>query len=123
MVFCGTFTAGGLKTRVEDGKLTIEQEGTFPKFVKQVEHVTFSGDYANEVKQEVFYITERAVFELRPEGLLLTETAPGIDLEKDILAHMDFTPLMAEPLRTMDIRLFSEAVMGIAGPQDEPVVQ
>lgn len=123
VVFCGTFTAGGLKTRVGDGKLTIEQEGKFPKFVKQVEHVTFSGDYANEVKQDVFYITERAVFELRPEGLLLTEIAPGIDLETDILAHMDFTPLMAEPLRTMDVRLFSEAVMGIAGPEDAPVVQ
>ena len=74
VVYCGTFTAKGLKTECKDGKLVITQEGAKKKFVKQVEHITFSGDYANEVHQPVLYITERCVFELRPEGVTLTRS-------------------------------------------------
>lgn len=92
LFFCGTFTAKGLKIATGDGTLKIVQEGSARKFLKKVGHVTFSGEYAQEVNQPVLYITERAVFELRKDGLHLIEIAPGIDLEKDILAHMDFTP-------------------------------
>lgn len=112
-VFCGTFTAGGLKTEIIDGKLHILQEGRVKKFVKDVEHITFSGDYARETNQPVLYVTERAVFEMTSEGLVLKEIAPGIDLQKDILSQMEFVPLMPEPPLVMDERLFRPEIMGL----------
>ena len=114
VVYCGTFTAKGLKTACEDGKLVIVQEGAKKKFVNQVEHITFSGDYANEVHQPVLYITERCVFELRPEGVTLTEIAPGIDLQTQILDQMEFVPKMADEIKTMDARIFRDELMGLA---------
>ena len=81
--YCGTFTAKGLKIGVEGGKLKIINEGSNKKFVKKVGHVTFSGEYAVSVDQPVLYITERAVFELRKDGLHLTEVAPGVNIQKD----------------------------------------
>lgn len=112
-VFCGTMTAGGLKTEVKDGKLTILQEGKSVKFLDEVEHITFSGDYARESGQKVLYITERAVFEMTQEGLVLTEVAPGIDIEKDILSQMRFKPLMPTPPKLMDARIFRDELMGL----------
>ncbi|MDR0839691.1 MAG: 3-oxoacid CoA-transferase [Oscillospiraceae bacterium] len=85
------------------------------KFVKQVQHVTFSGDYARNKGQEVLYITECAVFRLTDGGLELFEVAPGLDIERDILPQMDFTPLIAPEVATMDPRLFEEAKMGLDG--------
>ena len=111
--FCGTFTASGLKVEVKDGKLVIVQEGKIRKFVEAVQHITFSGIYARQVKQPVKYITERAVFELRSDGVHLTEVAPGIDVDTQILALMDFKPIITDELKTMDLRIFSEALMGI----------
>lgn len=113
VVYCGTFTAGGLEIAVKDGKLSIVSEGSSKKFVEAVEQVTFSAAYALEVKQPVVYVTERAVFELREGGLTLTEIAPGVDMEKDIFAHMAFKPVVAEDLKEMDTRIFHEAVMGL----------
>ncbi|WP_446899097.1 acyl CoA:acetate/3-ketoacid CoA transferase [Clostridium sp. LBM24168] len=113
VVFCGTFKAGGLKVKVGDGKLNIEKEGKFNKFLDTVEQVTFSGKYAREIGQEVLYITERAVFKLDENGLVLVEIAPGIDLEKDILAHMDFKPRVSPDLKTMDENIFKEGLVGI----------
>ncbi|MGL6166858.1 MAG: acyl CoA:acetate/3-ketoacid CoA transferase [Fusobacteriaceae bacterium] len=113
VVFCGTFTASGLKLESKDGMLQIIQEGKVKKFIPQVEQITFSGDFARKNKKIVTYVTERAVFELRPTGLTLTEIAPGINLEKDILAHMEFKPLIADDLKLMDSRIFSEKVMGL----------
>lgn len=112
--YTGTFTAGGLSVAVEDGILRIVQEGRIRKFVQEVEHRTFSGEYAREVGQPVMYITERAVFELTSEGLTLTEIAPGIDVERDIVAHMDFAPAISASLRTMDARIFADEPMGLA---------
>lgn len=109
--FVGTFTVGGLKEAVNDGKLEILQEGKYVKFVKHVQQISFSGNYAREHGQKVKYVTERAVFELRKEGMTLTEIAPGVDLERDILAHMDFRPLIAEDLKEMDERIFREERM------------
>ncbi len=90
VIFLGTFTAAGLKIDVRDDQSNIQQEGKVHKFVKQVEHVTFSGAYAVRNKQPVLYVTERCVFELTGEGMRLIEIAPGVDLDQDILASMQF---------------------------------
>jgi propionate CoA-transferase len=113
LVFCGTFTAGGLKVAVGDGKLTILQEGKAQKFIERVEQLTFNGHDAALRKQEVVFVTERAVFRLTEAGLALTEIAPGVDLERDVLAHMGFRPI-ADDVRTMDPALFSDRWGGLA---------
>ena len=113
VVFVGTFTARGLKVSVDEGKLTIIQEGKFKKFVDHVEHVTFSGKYARMKRQPVLYVTERCVFRLCEEGVELTELAPGVDLEKDILALMDFKPIVKGTPRLMDERIFGLEPMGL----------
>lgn len=113
VVFCGTFTAGGLKVEIKDGKLHILEEGRNKKFLKQVEQITFSGDYANKVGQNVLYITERAVFKLTADGLELIEIAPGVDLDKDILAQMEFKPIISKDLKEMDARIFKPEPMGL----------
>ena len=106
MVFCCTLTAGGLKTSVKDGRLIIEQEGRSKKFVKQVQQVTFSGDYAREHGQNVLYITERAVFRLTDEGVALVEIAPGIDLQTQVLDQIEFPVIVSPMLKEMDARIF-----------------
>ena len=107
VVYCGTFTAKGLRCRAADGELRIEREGEVRKFVDRVDQVTFSGDYARRAGQEVLYVTERAVFELSPDGVILREIAPGVDLDKDILGQMGFAPMISDELAVMDIDLFT----------------
>ncbi len=113
VVFCGTLTAGGVKVHVEGGKLKITQEGKIKKFIDQVQHLTFDGGYALEKGQDVTYITERAVFKLKPHGLVLIEVAPGIDVEKDIAKNVDFKFKVADDLKEMDGRIFREEPMGM----------
>lgn len=105
LVFCGSFTAGGLELQIGEGRLQIQREGASRKFIAQVEQITFNGRDAALRGQEVLFVTERAVFHLRPEGLELTEIAPGVDLERDVLAQMDFRPLVRD-VRLMDAGLF-----------------
>ncbi|MBR0600156.1 acyl CoA:acetate/3-ketoacid CoA transferase [Sinanaerobacter chloroacetimidivorans] len=111
--YCGTFTAGGLITDIRDGKITIIEEGREKKFIEEVEQITFSGEYAAKIGQPVMYITERAVFELRKDGVYLTEIAPGIDLQTQILDLMDFTPKMDGAPKLMDARIFCDELMGL----------
>ena len=113
VVFVGTFTAGGLEIGLEDGHLKILVEGKAVKFVKEVEHRTFSGQEALRRRQPVLYVTERCVFELTPEGVELIEVAPGIDIERDILAHMEFRPRIHATPRQMDPRIFGSEPMGL----------
>ena len=112
VVFVGTFTAGGLKVAVRGGQLRIVQEGTSRKFIDEVEHRTYSGEYAIARGQTALFITERCVFRLTPQGLELIEVAPGIDVERDIYAHMGFRPQLGATLKTMDARIFTPAAMG-----------
>ncbi|MEX2460477.1 MAG: CoA-transferase [Paenibacillaceae bacterium] len=107
IVFCGLFTAVGLKIDVKNGQMKIIEEGKSKKFVKQVDQITFSGEYAREKGQKVLFVTERAVFSLGKNNLVLIEIAPGIDLERDILAHMDMAPEISPNLKLMDSRLFT----------------
>lgn len=108
VVFCGTFTAKGLKADVGNGKLRIINEGSIHKIVEHVDQITFSGDYAKKAGQPVLYVTERAVFKLTKEGLVLIEIAPGIDLEKDVLNQMDIKPIISSQLRLMNAEFFTE---------------
>ncbi|WP_330960540.1 acyl CoA:acetate/3-ketoacid CoA transferase [Photobacterium sp. 53610] len=105
--FCGTFTAGGLEVEVRDGQLHICREGSQIKFVEQVEQITFSARRAVQTQQPVRYITERAVFRLEPQGLVLEEIAPGMDLERDILSKMSFMPIIDPDLCLMPADIFS----------------
>ncbi|MGF6291205.1 acyl CoA:acetate/3-ketoacid CoA transferase [Paraburkholderia youngii] len=112
VVFVGTFMAGQSQISVVDGKLRIHRDGTARKFIEEVEHRTFSGPYAAAAGQPVLYITERCVFELCAEGMELIEIAPGVDLERDILARMDFAPILRSP-KQMDERIFLPEPMGL----------
>ena len=114
VVFVGTFTCGDLAVKVQDGKLRIESEGTSAKFVRDVEHRTFSGREARRRGQRVLYVTERCVLRLAEDGQLeLTEIAPGVDLERDVLAQMGFRPLISPHLKLMDAAIFAEAPLGL----------
>jgi len=107
IVFMTSFLDGkGMELRYEAGELKIITEGTNKKFVTDVEQVSFSGDMAVKTGQDITYITERCVFKLTPNGLMITEIAPGIDIQRDIIAHMEFTPLVSDELKVMDSKYF-----------------
>lgn len=117
VAFCGTFTAGGLEIGVKDGKLEILKEGSSKKFIKAVEQITFSGKVAALNEKPVYYITERAVFKLEKEGLVLIEIASGVDLEKDILQQMEFKPIVSPTLAIMDNKIFANEPMKLCIPR------
>ena len=112
LVFVGTFTSGGLELAIDDGRVRIVKEGKFPKFVERIGQTTFSAGYAQRWRQEVLYVTERCVFRLGAAGLTLTELAPGIELERDILEHLPFKPAIEGP-REMNPAIFRPASMGL----------
>ncbi len=114
VVFVGTFTAGDLQVRIDGGQVHIVGEGTQRKFVRAVEHRTFSGERARKKGRRVLYVTERCVFRLADAGgLELIEIAPGIDLERQVLAQMEFTPAIATDLKLMEASLFADATMNL----------
>ena len=115
VVFIAVFTAGKPKPEfgISDSGIEIRRDGGELKFVKNVQQITFSGEQALKNGQKVTYITERAVFRLTPDGLELTEIAPGVDLQTHVLDKMAFRPIISPGLREMDPRLFREARMGL----------
>lgn len=112
VVFVGTFTSGGLETRIENGELRIEKEGKHRKFVESVSQVTFSGNRAGREGRPILYVTERCVFALRRDGLELVEVAPGVDMDRDILAQLPFTAIVRDP-KPMASALFQPESMGL----------
>ncbi|MBQ6322213.1 MAG: acyl CoA:acetate/3-ketoacid CoA transferase [Lachnospiraceae bacterium] len=114
VVFCTTFTASGLRCLVEPEGVVILQEGKIRKFVRGLQQVSFSAKRALQSGQKVVYVTERAVFELTDQGLLLTEKAPGMDISRDIIGHMEFVPRISPHLREMDPKLFGPSPFGLA---------
>lgn len=111
IVFAGTMTAGGLEIGIADGRLTIIKEGRLKKFIKKVEQITFNASYSRQLGQDIYYVTERCVFRIGDRGLVLTEVAPGIDVEKHILPLMDFKPAISPDLKLMDERIFGDGLM------------
>ena len=112
VVFVGTFAAGGLMVTVEEGRLAIVREGRHAKFVAVIDEITFSGRVAAAEEREIPYVTERCVFRLGERGLELAEVAPGIDIERDILARLPF-PLVVGEVRPMEPAIFRPAPMGL----------
>ncbi len=108
VVYCGSFTAGGLEVSTGDGRLSVLKEGKYKKFLRSVQQITFSGAEAARRGQRVLYVTERAVFELRDGQMTLIEIAPGVDLERDVLAQMEFAPAVAQTLELMPDHIFYE---------------
>lgn len=113
LVFAGQFMAGDSRIIVESGKLKIAKEGETVKFVDEVYKILFRADVAKAAKKNVVYVTERAVFRLGEKGIVLTEVAPGIDVDRDILDHMDFKPILGEDYREMNGGLFKSSKIGL----------
>ena len=114
VIFSGTFTAGKSDIVCSDGQLKIVRDGDGAKLVKAVEQITYSGTYGRQRGQRVLYVTERAVFRLQASGVELIEIAPGIDLEREVIARMGFRPKIAADLPVMDARLFRPERMRLA---------
>lgn len=108
VVFCSSFTGKGLDCSFEGDKLHINKEGSLIKFVNKIQQISYNGEIARKKKQKMHYVTERAVFELRAEGLVLTEIAPGIDLQQQILDLMEFKPIISSDLKEMNPSIFRE---------------
>lgn len=121
--FLGTFTSGKQDIEITDQGIKVINNGPLRKFKKSVEQITFNGEYAMSCQQNVMFITERAVFKLTSAGIKLTEIAPGIDLQKDILDQMDFTPLIDDDLQPMDHRIFRDKPMRLDHPGSRPMAQ
>ncbi|MGO4567194.1 acyl CoA:acetate/3-ketoacid CoA transferase [Rhizobium sp. 2YAF20] len=119
IVFSGMFNAGA-KLSIEAGKLVIEKEGKLKKLVNEVEHITFSGKRAVAQGQDITYVTERCVLRLTPDGIMLTEIAPGVDLASHILAQSEFPLIVSPSLKVMDAALFTESAIGLSLPTKPP---
>jgi propionate CoA-transferase len=122
MVFCGSFAVKSEQTISENG-IEITHPGKFRKFVKNVQQITFSGEYALKRKQKVLYVTERAVFRLTQEGLELIEIAQGIDLYKDVLNMMEFKPIISKKIKTISNKVYKNGLLGLAEKFEGKLVQ
>ncbi len=120
IVFSGTFNAGA-KMSVDAGKVRIDQEGRIAKIVPVVDQISFSGTRAVETGQEVTSVTERCVLKLTPEGLILSEIAPGIDIRKDVLDQARAPLKVSDELRVMDTSLFRPEPIGLRPKQAHPL--
>jgi len=114
VIFSGTLTAGEVDITWEDGRTVIRKEGRHRKFVPKLEQVCYNAGLARQRGQVALFVTERAVFRVAAQGLELIEIAPGLDVERDVIAKMGFRPAVAHVLKTMDARIFRPQLMGIA---------
>ena len=114
VIFSGTLTAGDLDIGWEDGRTVIRNEGRHRKFVPKLEQVCYSASMGRDRGQVALFVTERAVFRVGPQGLELIEIAPGVDVERDVIAQMGFRPIVSGALKPMDPRIFRPGLMGIA---------
>ncbi|MCW8884377.1 MAG: acyl CoA:acetate/3-ketoacid CoA transferase [Motiliproteus sp.] len=121
--FMGTFTSGKQSFSIESEQLQIHSSGATHKFVDSIDHLTFNGAYAIEKGQRVYYITERCVFRLTDRGIELIEIAPGVDIERDVLSHMQFRPLIASSLCQSDHRIYREGRMNLKHPGSAGISQ
>ena len=119
IVFSGYFNAGA-KLAVEGGRIRIEREGKVKKLVPAVDHVSFSGRRAVAQGQDITYVTERCVMKLTAGGIVVTELAPGIELERDVLAQADFPLVAANDMKTMSAALYQPELMGLDLPEARP---
>lgn len=113
VVFCSTFTGGGIKVELDEDGFHLVQEGRFKKLVKKVQQISYNGKLAVERGQNMYYVTERAVFQLTKDGPMLIEIAKGADLQKDILDNMEFQPLIAENLAETPVFLYRPDAFGL----------
>ena len=113
LVLGGLFSGSGTSLEITEDRVRILKEGKYCKFKRRVDQISFNGELARRRRQRVVCVTERAVFELQRKGVVLTEVAPGIDIDKGLLSHMEFKPLIAQNLKTMDMRVFREGRLGI----------
>jgi propionate CoA-transferase len=113
VIFCSTFTARGLEVEFRDGKVRILKEGSERKLVSKVAQISFNGEIARRNHQKVHFVTERAIFELGADGPVLIEIAPGIDLERDVFAQMDFVPIVSPDLRITDKSIYEDGPFGL----------
>ena len=113
VVFCSTFTGKGLDCAFDNGRLEIRNEGSLIKFVNKLQQVSYNGPIARKKGQKMHYVTERAVFELRPEGLVLTEIAEGVDLQTQILDLMEFKPIISAELRVIPTCIYRNGAFGL----------
>ena len=113
VVFCSTFTGKGLQARFDRGYLEILHEGSLQKCVNEVRQISYNGELARKRRQKMHYVTERCVFELKEDGLYLTEIARGVDVEKDILGQMGFAPKIASNLKEIPCQIYSSGLFGL----------
>ncbi|MFQ8760937.1 MAG: hypothetical protein ACLSAF_17360 [Intestinimonas sp.] len=113
VVFISSFTAGKPEYQLGNGELHIIRDGTKKKFIRQIAQISFSAEVALDQGKDITYVTERVVFKLTPQGLMLTEIAPGIDLQRDILDQMEFTPLLSDEIKPMPAEIFFETWGGL----------
>ena len=113
VVFCSTFTGGGIQAEFDEAGIHIVKEGRFKKLVKKVQQISYNGKMAVARGQNMFFVTERAVFKLTEKGPVLIEIAKGTDMEKDILAQMEFKPLMADEIRETPVEIYKEKAFGL----------
>jgi propionate CoA-transferase len=114
VIFSGTLTAGDLDIVWENGKTVIRKEGRHRKFVPKLEQVCYVASMGRDRGQVTLFVTERAVFRVGPEGLELCEIAPGLDVERDVIAKMGFRPVVSRDLKPMDPRIFLPRPMGLS---------
>lgn len=113
VVFCSTFTGGGLDVDFSEDGIQIRKEGRIQKLVNEVQQISYNGKIAAKQGQHMYFVTERAVFQLTKDGPVLIEIAKGVDLQKDVLDRMGFQPLIAPELKIIPTAIYNQGTFGL----------